>query len=237
MLLSTKMQILQNKYSYTQKEIKLFKKLNTPQKIQDYINKIPFNFDERHDFCLSPKEVLKKNKADCIEGAFLASAILEFHGYKPLVVDLRSTKKPYDYDHVIAVFKIDGFWGTISKTNHSVLRYREPIYKNIRELVMSYFHEYFLDSGLKTLREYSLPINMNRFNETNWRTTEKSLSKIMEEIDRVRHIKILSTKQEKNLRKADKIEIEATKVTEFNNRAKPSRGGHTTIAQDGYRMT
>lgn len=208
------------KYFYNNKEIKIFKKLNTPAKIQDYINKIPFNFDERHDACLSPRKVLEKNKADCIEGALLASAILEFHGYKPLVVDLRSVKKPYDYDHVIAVFKVEGFWGAISKTNHSVLRYREPIYKNIRELVMSYFHEYFLDSGLKTLREYSLPINMNRFNKINWRTTEKSISKIMGEIDRIKHFKILNKKQEKTLRLADKIEINSTKMVEYKNNKK-----------------
>jgi hypothetical protein len=93
--------------------------------------------------------VIKNSKADCIEGAIFAAAVLEFHGQKPLVVDLRSIKKPYDYDHVVAVFQKGGFWGAISKTNHSVLRYREPIYRDIRELVMSYFHEYFLDSGVK----------------------------------------------------------------------------------------
>ncbi len=209
-----------NKYFYNNKEIKIFKKLNTPKKIQDYINKIPFNFDERHDSCLSPRKVLELNKADCIEGALLASVILEFHGHKPFVLDLRSIKKPYDYDHVVAVFKVDGFWGAISKTNHSVLRYREPIYKNIRELVMSYFHEYFLDSGRKTLREYSLPINMNRFNKINWRTTEKSISKIMGEIDRIKHFKILNNKQEKNLRLADMIEINSTKMVEYKNNKK-----------------
>ncbi len=121
-----------NKYGYSKEEIRLFKKLDTPQKIQDCINKIPFNFEDKWGTCMSPRKVLGKNKADCIEGALLAYAILEFHGQKPLVVDLRSTKKPYDYDHVIAVFKIDGFWGAISKTNHSVLRYREPIYKTVR---------------------------------------------------------------------------------------------------------
>ena len=209
------MQRLQNKYGYTENEVILFKRLNTPQKIQDYINSIPFNFDERHDACLSPRKVLEKNKADCIEGALFASAVLEFHGYKPLVVDLRSVKKPYDYDHVIAVFKVEGFWGAISKTNHSVLRYREPIYKNIRELVMSCFHEYFLDSGLKTLREYSDPFDLNYFNKINWRTSEKDLHQITTYLDKIKHIKILNKKQEKNLRKADKIEIESTKITEY----------------------
>jgi len=193
---------------FSTNELKIFRKLNTPAKIQDYINKIPFNFDERHDACLSPRRVLKENKADCIEGALLASAMLEFHGHKPLVVDLRSLKKPYDYDHVIAVFKIDGFWGAISKTN-------QPVYKNIRELVMSYFHEYFLDSGQKTLREYSLPFNMTYFNKINWRTTDKHLPEVMTQLDKIKHFKILNKKQEKNLRKADEIEIKSTKSVEF----------------------
>ncbi|MFZ2522075.1 MAG: hypothetical protein WAX44_04395 [Minisyncoccia bacterium] len=205
-----------DKYGYTKKEIELFKRLNTPSKIQDYINKIPFNFDERGDSCMSPRRVLEKNKADCIEGAILASVILEFHGWKPLLLDLRSVKKPYDYDHVVALFRVDGYWGAISKTNHSVLRYREAIYRDVRELVMSFFHEYFLDSGKKTLREYSDSLNMNYFNKINWRISHKDLAEVLIKLDKIKHHKILTKKQEKNLRKADKIEIESTKMVEYN---------------------
>ncbi len=203
---------------YTPAEIKLFKKLNTPAKIQDFLNKTPFNFDEREGSCLSPREVLKQKKADCVEGAIFAAAVLEFHGHKPLLLDLRSVKKPYDYDHVVAVFKVDGFFGAISKTNHSVLRYREPVYKNIRELVMSYFHEYFLTDGLKSLREYSVPLDLNHFNKIEWRTSEKNLSLILKHLDKIKHHKILTPKQEKNLRKADKIEIKASWEEEFRKR-------------------
>ncbi|MFZ2523480.1 MAG: hypothetical protein WAW92_03795 [Minisyncoccia bacterium] len=205
---------------YTIEEIKLFKKLNTPQKIQDYINSIPFNFDERSGTCLSPRMVIKMNKADCIEGALFAAAVLELQGNKPLLLDLRSIKKPYDYDHVVALFVVDGFWGAISKTNHSVLRYREPIYKNVRELVMSYFHEYFLDTGQKTLRDYSVPLDLNKYNKINWRTSEKDLKEILIGLDKIKHFKILTKKQERNLRKADKIEIESTKKVEYKNNDK-----------------
>jgi hypothetical protein len=205
---------------YSKHEVALFRRLNTPAKIQDFINKLPFNFDEKPGVCMSPRMVLKENKADCIEGAILASAILEFHGYKPLLLDLRSVKKPYDYDHVVTLFKINGFFGAISKTNHSVLRYREPIYVSVRELVMSYFHEYFLNSGQKTLREYSVSFNMNYFNYLNWRITEKNLSEVLKKIDKIKHYKILTKKQERNLRKADKIEIEATRKEEYRNRNK-----------------
>src|ERR1035437_2885336 len=145
-------------FSYTKSEIKLFRRLNTPAKLQDYLNKIPFNFEEKRDTCMSPREVLKNKKANCLEGAMFAAAVLEFHGGKPTLVDLRSVKKPYDDDHVVVVFKQFGCFGAISKTNHAVLRYREPIYKTLRELALSYFHEYFLNkNGQKTLREYSEP--------------------------------------------------------------------------------
>ena len=137
-------------------EERVFKKHSTPAKIQDYINSIPINYEKSGETCMSPRLVLEKRLAHCMEGAMLAAAILEYHGHKPLVMDLR-TIKPHDNDHVVALFKERGKWGAISKTNHAVLRYREPVYLTVRELAMSYFHEYFLDNGLKTLREYSVP--------------------------------------------------------------------------------
>ena len=114
---------------------------------------------------MSPRLVLRNNKCHCIEGAIFAALALRFHGYKPLVVDLTASKD--DFDHVIAVFKKDGKWGAISKTNHAVLRYREPVYKSIREIVMSYFHEYANDDGKRTLRSFSLPVNLSRFDKQN----------------------------------------------------------------------
>lgn len=202
-------------FGYTKEELSLFRKLNTPAKIQDYLNGITFNFEKKGETFYSPRQVIKNKKAHCVEGAIFAGAVLEFHGHKPLILDLRSTEKPYDFDHVVAVFKVDGFFGAISKTNHAVLRYREPIYKTVRELALSYFHEYFLDNGKKTLREYSDLLDLNKFNRLNWRTTEKNIFQIPEYLDSIRHHKILSSKQIKNLRLADKVEIEAGKITEY----------------------
>lgn len=197
---------------YSKEEIKLFKKLNSPQKIQDYLDSLKFNFSEDGVF-VSPRKVIKTKKADCLEGALFAAAALEFNGYEPLVLDLRSAKKPFDYDHEVAIFKIDRFFGAISKTNHAVLRYREPVYKTVRELVMSYFHEYFLNNtGKKTLREYSMPFNLNKINNLNWRTTENDLWQIHEILDKIKHYQILTPKQIKKLRKADMIEIQAGKL-------------------------
>ena len=206
------------KISYTKEEIKLFQKLNTPKKIQDYVNSLPFNFRAR-GVTLSPRMVFRNKKADCFEGALFACAILEFHGHKPFLLDLRSVKKPWDYDHVVAVFKQFGCFGAISKTNHAVLRYREPVYKTVRELAMSYFHEYFLNNGQKTLREYSDLFDLKYFDSLNnnidWRTTEKDISNIPDFLDKLKHHKILSEKQIKNLRKADRIEISAGKLSEY----------------------
>src|SRR3989338_5217995 len=200
------------KTEYTREEMKLFHKMNSPQKIQDYLNSLPFNFEEGWGTCMSPRKVLGMGKADCLEGAIFAAVVFEFHGHKPLLLDLRSTKKPYDYDHVVAVFKQFDCFGAISKTNHGVLRYREPVYKTVRELVMSFFHEYFLDNRQKTLREYSEPFNLSSIKHINWRTTDADLWEIHEILDKVRHYPVLSKQQIKNLRKADKVEIEMGKI-------------------------
>jgi len=199
---------------YTTTETKLFKKLNTPRKIQDFlVFEIEHNPAKDGIECRSPREVLKLGKAHCMEGALLAAAILEYHGAKTLLMDLRSTND--DLDHVVTLFRQFGCFGAISKTNHVVLRYREPIYKTLRELALSYFHEYFLDSGRKTLREYSRPFNLNRLNHLDWRTSDKDLIEVPEALDNVKHFQILNAKQIKNLRKADGIEIKAGKLKEW----------------------
>lgn len=192
-------------------ELRVFQRLNSPAKIQDYLETIPINFERNGQTCYSPRQVLKFNRAHCMEGAMLAATILYFHGHKPLIVDLRAHKR--DRDHAIAVFKVGGKWGAISKTNHAVLRYREPIYNSIRELVMSYFHEYFLDNGKKTLRSYSLPVDLSKFDSKNWITSPQDLWYIDKYLNQVHHIPILNKKQIASLRSADRIEIQAGKLT------------------------
>lgn len=148
-----------------------------------------------------------------MEGAMLAALLLRNCGFAPLVVDLTASKK--DFDHVIAVFQTAGRWGAISKTNHAVLRYREPVYASIRELVMSYFHEYFNDDGKKTLRSYSEPVDLSRFDSREWMTSEEEVWYIPEYLARVKHTKILTPSQIARLRKADPIEIKAGKLLEW----------------------
>lgn len=197
---------------FDKNESRLFKKLTTPAKIQDYINTIPFRFNDNEPIIRSPREVIKYNESHCIEGALLASALLAYHGHKPLLLDLK-VKKGRDVDHVVALFKERGYWGAISKTNHGVLRYREPIYKTIRELALSYFHEYFLDDGTKTLESYSKPFDLSKYG-TEWITSKDDLYEIASDLDDAPHTKIIPPHLKK-LRKADKVEIEAGKIKEW----------------------
>jgi len=200
-------------YNLSKKEEKILRSLDTPKKIQDFLNKIPINFEREGDTCYSPRKVLREKKAHCIEGALLAAFCFKLQGKKPLVVDLKTCKN--DFEHVIAIFKRNGKYGAISKTNHAVLRYREPIYKNIRELVMSYFHEYFDDKGRKNLRSFSEPVNIIKKFGTGWIISEENLWEIHDALDKVKHHKILTKKQIARLRKADKIEIKAGKLVEW----------------------
>jgi hypothetical protein len=148
-----------------------------------------------------------------MEGAMFAAAALRLAGYPPLVMDLKSV--PHDDDHVVALFQKNGHWGAISKTNHGVLRYREPIYRSIRELAMSYFHEYFLDNGKKTLRSYSGPVDLSRFDRKEWMTTEEDLWEIPEYVDDVRHFPMLTPLQTRHLRLADAIERKMGAIREW----------------------
>jgi len=197
---------------FTKKEKVYIQKLNTPVKVQDFLNNLLFNFEKEGETLKSPLFTLRAKKAHCLEGALLGAYILSLHGFIPYVLHLKATKE--DYDHVIAPFKVLGLWGAVSKTNHAVLRYREPVYTNIHELVMSYFHEYFLNNGKKTLRQYSEPLNLNAFKK-NWPISEKDLWHIDKKLDKIKHYNIISKNTIRKLRKADKIEIKAGEIVEY----------------------
>ncbi len=197
---------------FTLEEKKLLKKLNTPARVQDFLNTLKFNFEKEVETLKSPLYTLRTRRAHCFEGALLGAYILSLYGFSPLILHLKTVEE--DYDHIIAPFKINNLWGALSKTNHPVLRYREPIYKNIRELAMSYFHEYFLNNGKKTLRKYSALLNLNIFKK-DWVTQEGSLWKIDKKLDKIKHYDIIPKTYIKKLRKADEVEIKAGKIMEY----------------------
>ena len=158
-------------------------------------------------------ETLKAGEAHCFEGALVAAAALALQGQRPLILDLKTVRP--DFDHVVALFKEGTYWGAVSKTNHAVLRYREPVYKSVRELVMSYFHEYFLwENGKKTLRSYSKPFDLSK-QKIDWLTSKENLADLAHTLDISPHTKILTPKQVKNLRKADQIERDTLDNEEY----------------------
>lgn len=202
-----------NIFSFDANEATFFKKLSTPERIQDYLDVLPFNLEKEAPTFYSPRAVLREGKAHCLEAACFAAAALWFHGEEPLILDLRALH--YDYDHVVTLFKRNGYWGALSKTNHGVLRYRDPVYRTVRELALSYFHEYYLTTtGRKTLREYSRPFNLKRFG-TEWMTTEEGLIDIAETLDRSRHYSIVPKVNERFLRLASRLEKEMSSLPEW----------------------
>ncbi len=194
-------------------ERRVFAKLSTPKKIQDFLDTLPVNF-EGGEKILSPRRVLRTGKAHCIEGALLAAAALAYHGASPLLLDFQTI--PADEDHVIAVFKQNGLWGAISKTNHSVIRWRDPVYRSTRELAMSYFHEYLMWNGKKSLRAFSTkPFDLSRYKPERWVTTDKDLGWLAGDLDWAPHSPAVPKKSLAHLRKASSIELSAMKLTEW----------------------
>ncbi|MBI4170278.1 MAG: hypothetical protein HY514_01180 [Candidatus Aenigmarchaeota archaeon] len=200
-------------FGFGAEEMRVLKALNTPAKIQDFLQTLRTNFDYDTDTCMSPRMVLQMRRAHCIEGAMLAAAALRIHGHKPLVVDMDAAA--FDECHVVAVFRQNGYWGAISKSNHAVLRYREPVYKSIRELVMSYFHEYFDNAGRRSLRSYSLPVNLSCFDSRGWMTAEKDIWYIPHYLAKIPHVPIVTRSHIARFRKPDPIEIQVGKIVEW----------------------
>ena len=182
----------------TREEKMFFDKLKTPFEIQLFLNSIKYNPDY---ITRSPRLVLHKKMANCFEGALFAAAVLRMLGHKPLIVDLMAYN---DDDHVIAIFKQNNLYGAVAKSNTTTLRFREPVYRSIRELVMSYFDFYFNTLGDKSLRSYSNPVNLARFDKYNWMTTEDDLEFIGDYLFAIKHNKILDAKSIRSLCPADK---------------------------------
>ncbi|MCB9013320.1 MAG: hypothetical protein H6539_04700 [Bacteroidales bacterium] len=191
-------------HGWSENELKQLKKLNTPFKIQQYLDECEYNSTTE---TRSTRYILNHPRAHCMEGALFAAACLEFNGMPPLVLDLQAHD---DDDHVIAVFKADGYWGAIAKSNFTTLRYREPVYKTLRELAMSYFDFYFNTIGDKSLRGYSLPHNLRRFDYMEWRTTMNDLEDIGYYLDKVKHFPLVNAKQIKKLEKATPLLLESS---------------------------
>jgi hypothetical protein len=168
--------------------------LISPVKIQAYLDETPYSSD---DFYRCPRRVIQDRKAHCFDGALFAAAMLVRIGFPPLILELLPNTR--DDDHLLAVYRRYGHWGAVAKSNFVGLRYREPIYKSIRELVMSYFEQYYNTAREKTLRGYTIPMNLKGFNSLNWMIKDEPLDLIANRLDEIRRFTILSKRMEKNL--------------------------------------
>lgn len=185
------------KNGFSKDELKVFGSFKKPHDIQLFLNDIQYNPEY---VTRSPKMVLKYKVANCFEGALFAAAALRMLGYKPLIVDMMAQN---DDDHVIAIFKKNGLFGAVAKSNTTVLRFREPVYRTVRELVMSYFDFYFNTLGEKSLISYSNPVDLAKFDKYNWMTTENDLEFIGDNLFEIPHNEIFP-KSSRPLNYADK---------------------------------
>jgi hypothetical protein len=195
----------------TKAEFRVLERLDSPARVQAFLDAIPANFEPDGDTVHSVREVLSRRRAHCIEGAMVAACALWVHGEPPLLVDFEAVQ---DYDHVVAVFRRNGCWGAISKTNHVPLRYRDPVYRSLRELAMSYFHEYANRRGQKTLRTYSRVFDLRTVDPKLWVTSDKDCFAIAERLDELRHFPLISKRQARGLRTRDRMERRAQKLRE-----------------------
>ncbi len=177
------------KYGLDAREMRVLKSLKTAERIQRFLDtEIAYNKEPDGDTIRSPRRVLRDGVAHCFEGALLGAAALRVQGCPALLLDLEAK---HDDDHVLAIFKQQGCWGAIAKSNYSGLRFREPVYRSLRELVMSYFEHYFNLAREKTLRSYSRPVNLARFNRIGWMTAEEDLWVISEYLEKIPHVALM----------------------------------------------
>lgn len=211
----------------TRAEFAVLRRLDTPEKIQAFLFALKQNFELRGDTCDTVRAVLRERSAHCIEGAMLAAAALWVHGEPPLLFDLRAVN---DTDHVVALFRRRGHWGALAKTNGVGLRYRDPVYRTLRELAISYLHEYANSRGLKTLREYSIAFDLRSMDPKVWVGGEKDAWDVALRLEEVRHYRLMTPAQEKALLRRDPFERKvAARTTQYREprRATRHRGTYT----------
>jgi len=189
-------------YDLTKQELSVMRRLNTAQKIQDFMEqRFKYNKELTGETCRSPRAVLRTRTAHCIEGALFAAACFRVNGMKPLIVDMSAKR---DHDHVIAVFKQDDLWGAVSYSQFNSLQWRDPVFRNLRELALSYFPFYYNYNRSKTLQSYSKPVNLKRFDKIKWMTSEKNLWDIGNYLFEIKHYTLYPEGVKKSIRPMDK---------------------------------
>ena len=187
--------------SLDRRELRIFSRLTNPARIQRFLDDdLAYNLEPHGDTCYSPRLALKNGAAHCMEGAMVAAVALRRLGHPPLIVDLEAVR---DSDHVLAVYRIRGLWGAIAKSDYAGLRSREPVYRTLRELAMSYFEHYYNLAGEKTLRAYSRTVNLARFDSMNWMTAEREVWEIPSHLCQIPHTRLLPVGTERTVARMD----------------------------------
>ena len=197
----------------TPREQATLRRLDAPHKIQGYIDALKPNYGLQGDSHMSPRRVMTTKMAHCTEGAMFAAACLLLHGRDAWLMDLRAI--PADQDHVVCLFKERGRWGAMSKSNHIVLRWRDPIYASPRELAMSYAHEYFTTAGRKSLISFSRPFALTRYPPARWVIAEEELDWLMESLDDTRHQLLAPSSALRARRRATAFERDVVETLEY----------------------
>ncbi len=189
--------------AFTPKELRKLRSLKDPYGIQKFLDRTPYHLE---DTAWSPRKVLAEETSHCLEGAIFAAAALRANGYPPLLLDLEAE---HDTDHVIAVYRQGACWGAIAKSNYTACRWREPAYRTLRELALSYLDAYFNLRRERSLRRYSLPVNLKRFDRQHWMTTAQPVWFIAEHLCDIKHYSLLTPVQEKHLHRVDERTFQA----------------------------
>ena len=206
----------------TRREFAILRRLDSPQKIQMFVNAIPINHEIGGETILSVREVLRQRRAHCIEAAFVAACTLWTNGETPFVMHMDCELN--DDPHVVALFRRAGAWGAISKSNGTHLRHRDAIYRSLRELAMSYFHEYFDNRGRKSLRSYSASFDMRRIDPVLWVTARSSCEQANAQLAAWRHFSLISAQQRSLLSRRDAFERRAAKTVQYPRPVNPLKG-------------
>ena len=193
-------------FGFTPRELRSLKALNTPVKVQRYLDGLAYNHERGGATCRSPRRVLRDRTAQCAEGAFFAAAAFRVNGRPALIVDLEGDR---DDDHLLAVYRDRGHWGAVGKSKFAGLRFRAPVYRTVRELVLSYFEDYYNYAGERTLRRYSRPTSLARFDRISWMTSETDLWPVIDHFVGLPHVRLVPPAIAKRLPRKDKRSFEA----------------------------
>jgi hypothetical protein len=185
-------------------ELKVLDGLTTPYKIQSFLLDLSYSAEERYR---SPRSVLRDRTAHCFDGSLFAAAALRYIGFPPLIIDLLPNER--DDDHLLALYKVDDHWGAVAKSNFSGLTFREPIYRTLRELALSYFEQFYNVQKEKTLRAYTVPLNLRRFDRYHWMESDVHLDLIGTRLDQIRKIPLLTPSMRRRLSPVDERSYQA----------------------------